>query len=358
MKINFVTGRVGVAGGIRVVATYARLFEARGHEVHWISVPSVRKQSRGNKLLTKLGLRKPLPPLPRSDFADFLGSRHIQIEPGRAIEARDVPDGDLTIATWWETAEWVNAFPKTKGRKAYLIQDYEVFPHMPQERVAATYGFDMTKIAVSDYIRDTIFAHHDVSGDIAVVRNAVDLRQFDAPPREKSERLTVGFMYTPAVRKNVGLAIEAVERMRATLPELRVRAFGSKDPTEDLPLPNWIEYQRQPPQETIPGIYASCDVWLFPTRSEGFGLPLLEAMACRTPVIATDAGAAPQLITPENGRIVDHTPEAFVAALRDFAAMSPAVWRATSDAAYANAREHTWEDAADQFFDIVAAGSA
>lgn len=355
MKINFVTARVGVAGGIRVVATYARLFEARGHEVHWISVPAIQRRSRRERLLTWAGLRKAPPPIPTSDFADFLGPRHIQIETDRAIEARDVPDADLTIATWWETAEWVNAMPAAKGRKAYLIQDYEVFPHLPQDRVAATYGFDMTKIAVSDYIRDTILARHRVNGQISVIPNAVDLTQFDAPPREKSSGLTVGFMYTPATRKNVALAIEAVTCLRAEMPNLRVIAFGSKTPVEGLLLPDWIEYQRQPPQEALAGLYAACDAWLFTTRREGFGLPILEAMACRTPVLATDAGAAPQLINGQNGQILDHSPEAFVAAMKEVAAMDPAAWKAASEAAYATARAHTWEDAADRFLDVVAA---
>lgn len=344
-----------MAGGVRVVATYARLFQERGHDIHWISIPSVRAQSHRQKLLTRLGLRKPLPPIPRSDFADFLGDRHTQIEPGRAIEARDVPDADVTIATWWETAEWVNAFPASKGRKVYLIQDYEVFPHMPQERVAATYGFAMQKIAVSNYIRDTIQKQHEVTGDIAVIPNAVDLQQFQAPEREKSDGLTVGFMYSAAPRKNVGLAIEAVARLKAEMPALKVMAFGSKVPLEDLALPGWIEYQRQPPQKALAGIYASCDVWLFPTESEGFGLPLLEAMACRTPVLATDAGAAPQLINGRNGQILDHDADAFVAGMRAFAAMDRDTWRAASRAAYETVLSHTWEDAADQFLEIVAA---
>ena len=30
-------------------------------------------------------------------------------------------------------------------------------------------------------------------------------------------------------------------------------------------------------------LYGGCDAWLFATRNEGFGLPILEAMACRTP---------------------------------------------------------------------------
>ena len=58
----------------------------------------------------------------------------------------------------------------------------------------------------------------------------------------------------------------------------------------------------QPAQDRLPGNLLSLrDAWLVGSRSEGFGLPILEAMACRTPVIATPTGAAPELIAGGGG---------------------------------------------------------
>ena len=68
-----------------------------------------------------------------------------------------------------------------------------------------------------------------------------------------------------------------------------------------VPLPPGSMFVRQPAQDMIRDIYGQCDVWLFSSRSEGFGLPLLESMACRTPVIATPAGAAPELCAGGGG---------------------------------------------------------
>ncbi len=45
----------------------------------------------------------------------------------------------------------------------------------------------------------------------------------------------------------------------------------------------------------LPGLYAGATVFVYPSLDEGFGLPVLEAMACGAPVIATTAGAVPEV---------------------------------------------------------------
>ena len=78
-------------------------------------------------------------------------------------------------------------------------------------------------------------------------------------------------------------------------------------------------------------------------------MPILEAMACRTPVLATRAGAAADLIDGTNG-----TPEAFADEIQRFADMSDAHWQGFSAAAYRTATSHTWQDATDRLLDIFA----
>jgi glycosyltransferase involved in cell wall biosynthesis len=48
------------------------------------------------------------------------------------------------------------------------------------------------------------------------------------------------------------------------------------------------------PRGELPALYAGAELFLFPSRVEGFGLPVLEAMACGTPVVAARAGALPE----------------------------------------------------------------
>jgi glycosyltransferase involved in cell wall biosynthesis len=52
------------------------------------------------------------------------------------------------------------------------------------------------------------------------------------------------------------------------------------------------------PDEMMPAYYSLADVYVSPSLMEGFGLPLGEALACGTPVVAFDAGAVAEVVGP------------------------------------------------------------
>jgi glycosyltransferase involved in cell wall biosynthesis len=69
-------------------------------------------------------------------------------------------------------------------------------------------------------------------------------------------------------------------------------------------------------------------------------------MACRTPVIATPAGAAPELVAPGGGIMVKREDPAEMArVIQQICGMNDAAWRAMSDIAYQTATRYTWDDA-------------
>jgi glycosyltransferase involved in cell wall biosynthesis len=68
-------------------------------------------------------------------------------------------------------------------------------------------------------------------------------------------------------------------------------------------------------QDEMSALYSGADVFAFPSLAEGYGLPVLEAMACGTPVVASDASAVPEAVGGA-GVVADaRDPEAFAAAL-------------------------------------------
>lgn len=356
MRITFVTFQPGLAGGSRVTALYARLLAKRGHEVMVVSQPRSRPDFRSRaRTLLRTG-RIPRPVL-RSPYLDHPEIDHRIIETQRPIVDADLPDADAVIATWWETAYWVAALSPAKGRKFHFVQGHEVYDRLPWQISRGSYYLPLRKIAVSQWLVD-VMAREYGCHDTALVPNSVDLGQFHAPPRGRQQAPTVGLMYSTSPFKGVDIALQAIEKARASLPDMQVVAFGKKRPEPGLPLPPGTIYHRNPAQAAIRDIYAACDAWLFPSRREGFGLPMLEAMACRTPVVACRAGAAENLIVDGvNGHLVDvEDSEALADRLVRVLTLPPADWRVMSDAAYQVAAGYTWEDAAARFESVLLEG--
>lgn len=347
MRITFVLPYAGLRGGIRVVAIYAEKLQAKGHKVFIISQPArpIALKEKIKCLLT--GKNWPVSHLKESYFSN-MDIDHKVLEQRRPIEASDAPDADAIVATFWTTAFWVDKLPLTKGAKCYFIQHHEVPPNVYQGNAETTYRLPFHKIVVSKWLQNIMMeCYHDNTCDL--VPNAVDLHHFTAPVRSKNDILTLGFMYSPAPPKNIELAISSVAQAKKDIPDLRVIAFGSTVPKEPLYLPDWVEFHHMPLQQDIPTLYARCDAWLFTSREEGFGLPILESMACRTPVITTNSGAAPDLITENNGAIVEPSSDAFLKQINRFKTMSNEEWANLSNNALSTARAHDWDNAADLF---------
>ncbi len=110
------------------------------------------------------------------------------------------------------------------------------------------------------------------------------------------------------VRKNVSALLHAYTWVSGTLHNDFPLVLAGKLPAEDTPFfpdplriarelgieqyvitPGWIA------EEDIPLLYAAATVFVYPSRYEGFGLPVLEAMACGTPVVTTNAASIPEL---------------------------------------------------------------
>ncbi len=226
------------------------------------------------------------------------------------------------------------------------------------DRVDATWRLPFFKIAVAQWLADLA---RDRFGDpnVTVVPNAVDPTLFHAPPRGKNPIPTIGMMYGTQWFKGTATGLEAFRRFATRHPEARLIVFGYEQEAPHLPLPPSTEFHFQPRQSLLRELYARCDAWLFASKSEGFGLPILEAMACRTPVIGTPAGAAPELLRSGGGYLVrQDDPQDMADAIERLWALSDAGWQAMSGTAHAIAAVNDWESATDQFEDaLIRAGA-
>ncbi|MEG4144391.1 glycosyltransferase family 4 protein [Microcoleus sp. Pol12B5] len=356
MKITFVLPTLGLAGGMRVLSIYTELLQKRGHKIFIVSQPpgqpTLIQQLRS--LLRGRGWQS-APKKHHSHF-DKVDVETRVLETNRPITDLDVPDADIIMATWWETAEWVAKLSPSKGTKVYFLQHYEAFEYVPKGRVEATWRLPMHKIAVAQWLTD--LARNEY-GDLSVslVPPTVDTKQFYDPqsrskqPRGKQLVPTVGIYYSTTPWKGCDIALKALSIAAKKIPNLRLVAFGSGD---DRPLPHLVpedtEYNKEPTQDQLREFYSKCDAWLFSSRSEGFGLPILEAMACGTPVIGTPAGAAPELLAGGGGILVKpEDPEDMAKAIEQICQLPDAEWRAMSETALETVINYTWEDATNLF---------
>jgi glycosyltransferase involved in cell wall biosynthesis len=348
MKITFVLPHAGLAGGIRVVAIYAERLKKRGHDVFVVSIPPepIRPLDQVKSLLKGRGLLS----VEKASHFDGLDVPHRVLERCRPITDADVPDADVVVATWWETAEWVAKLSKAKGAKAYFIQHHEVFDYLPKDRVEATWSLPLHKITISQWLVELARDHYG-DRNVSFVPNSVDTNQFNAPPRGKQSIPTVGLLYSPISWKGCDVSLKAFSLAAEKIPNLRLVTFGASAPSTELPLPANTEYIKQPAQNAIKDIYSRCDVWLCGSWSEGFHLPPLEAMACRCPVVSTRVGGPLDTIKDGvNGYLVplgDST--ALADQLVDVLSLPETEWRTMSEAAYATATQYTWDDATELF---------
>ncbi len=345
MRITFVLPFAGLAGGNRVVAIYAEHLQRRGHQVTVVSQP--RQQPTLEQSVKGL-LRGRLPRRRSSatPYFDPLPIEHRILERPRPVTDADLPDADVVIATWWETAFAVARLSPAKGLKVYFVQHHEVHQPATAHFAAGSYHLPLRKIAIAGWLVDTMAELYG-DRDVDLVPNSVDLDQFNAPPRGRRPRPTVGFLYSTAGFKGLRGTLGAIETVRRSHPDLETVSFGAIEPVRELPLPPACTFTRQPPQGSIREIYAACDVWVVGSKSEGFGLPILEAMACRTPVVATRLTAAPDLIEDGvSGYLVDpDDPAALAEKIAAALALDDAAWRAMSEKARARAEAYTWDDA-------------
>lgn len=345
MRITFVLASgFSLAGGERTLAYWSKHLQARGHQILLISPP--RRKPTLREHLRALRKGQTLSTVRASHF-DALDVPRKLLDKYRPVTSADLPDADVVIATWWETAEWVAALAPSKGVKVHLIQHHEVFDYLPQERVAAVYRLPFQKIVIAPWLQ-TVMREQYRDPNSILITLGLDRALFDAPPRGKQNVPTFGFMYSHLHWKGCDVIFDAIALARQQIPELRIVSFGASNPRPNFALPPGTVYTKQPPQPLLRELYARCDAWLFGSRTEGFAAPPLEAMACRTPVIGTPAGGE-KIVIERGGILVPPNDSAAMArAMLDIARMSETEWRTLSDTAYATVAPYTWERATDQ----------
>lgn len=202
-----------------------------------------------------------------------------------------------------------------------------------------------TIVAVSEGTRDDLMEYLHVEPErIRIIRSGI---YDELEAREKPDNVTrVGFMGQLDRRKRADLLIEAFQT--SSLDELVIAGKGADESIlratagDDsrikfigLVTSNWV------------GFYNSLDVFVLPTWLEGYGLPIVEAMACKKPVIVLKDARIPTEVKSRCA-VVEYLPDA----LRDERSLRDACASVDLESNYEWAKTHKWSHTVDQYIQL------
>ena len=170
---------------------------------------------------------------------------------------------------------------------------------------------------------------------IVVVPNGVDPIFNPEGPRANGDYvLAVG---TLEPRKNLERTIRAAERLGVELRIVGARGWGGVEPSG-----SHVRWLGRLADEELAEQYRGAHSVVYPSLYEGFGIPILEAMACGTPVVTSDRGAM-QEIAGDAAVLVDPLDIAGIARGMENAVTNHAGLR---EAGLRRAATYTWEETA------------
>ncbi|HEX6292750.1 MAG TPA: glycosyltransferase family 1 protein [Herpetosiphonaceae bacterium] len=160
-------------------------------------------------------------------------------------------------------------------------------------------------------------------------------------------------------RKNIARLLEAFARVRERHAALKLVIGGKRqwqtgaiDATfERLALHEHVQFTGYLADADLPALYSAAEVFVFPSLYEGFGLPPLEALACGTPVVTSNASSLPEVVGDAALTVDPYAVDALATAIQR--ALTDAALRADlRQRGLSRARQFTWQRAAREVFEV------
>lgn len=287
-------------GGVKVVLQQANLLARRGHQVT-VVCPGA-------------------PP----DW--FPLEAQLLRTPG--LDPKDLPEVDVTVATYWTTIP--RALAGGRGEAVHYCQGFEgIYTHNQAEHAAIeqAYRSSMPAMAVAPHLA-RLLAERFCRPSRVVPQ---PLEPYWRPRWRLRPRRRPRVLVTSPLEidwKGVSTSLRAVLELRRRGVDcelVRLSQWPLSDEEKALIAPDEFHHHLSPHQ--VPELLWSCDLLLAASwEQEGFGLPVLEAMACGVPVVASDISCFRDWTAGAARRVPFDDPTAFADAAQEILGQ-PRLWR-------------------------------
>lgn len=289
--------------------------------------------------------------------------------------ARQLATSDKIIVTSWESAEFLFNNLNRRINVYYFVQHYEIWPlwrtpelwrkgdelRNPEDfadlyledeglaryksRVDATYEYGYQNIITSSWEKK-VFDRLGVPY-IGYAFYGVNFEKF-FPEGEKTKKV-VSALFRGKSEKGDKDLIDCIEFLGEIDSEIQVLLFGPQPP---MRLPTNVKFFRNPSQDQIRKIFSMSEVMVYTSFCEGWGMPPMEAMACRNAIVTTPVGAVPDYL-PKGGAMFINPHDGYAAAIavQHFFFDRDKLTRA-QELNYNAIKDWSWEQATERFMEL------
>ena len=338
MRIVFVLPGRGASGGVRVTCAMATRLRDRGHDVRILCQRDESIVDRCKAVRDRIFF---------SGVRDWLAQFAGRVDEFRDLATCRFAQDELIVAVGMSISAEMERLAFLPNAKVQYI--HGATPWAP-ELMRRALSIPLPKIIVASYLEGIVekLGQGEV---VALIHNGVDRDDYFRSFPE--QRDGIGLVYSSHWAKDPATTLAVIQQLSGLRPALPIRVFGAdRRPSQIRP----VMYSRYPSVKEARQIYCRSLVWVMASQSEGFSMPVLEAMACGCCVVATDCGGTRDMISNgENGFLVPTGDPQEIVKKVEMLLSDPGLRARLSDRAEQTAERFGWESSIDKLEKTFAA---
>lgn len=206
-------------------------------------------------------------------------------------------------------------------------------------------------ICAARWFADEMKKHPAITDKVRFVPNGVNLEEFTPLGRRQNDNGEIRLLSIGRLAETKGhrYAIEAMARLKSTYPHLRLVIVGNgalRVPLSELAaalgVADRVEIRAPVAHREMPALYSTHDFFVMPSIWEGLPVSLIEAMASKLPVVATDIPAITGVLDEQSATFVEKENAGDLADKLRWAFEHRSIVQGYADSAYEIARQYDW----------------